>query len=184
MSIVVEKRLINVEEYHLMAEAGILKPTDRVELINGEIIKMSPIGSKHAAIVDRISNFLMSQLKAQVIVRVQNPVITDEFGQPEPDIVLLKPKEDFYAEAHPGANDIFTVIEIGQSSSEFDERIKGPIYARSAVPEYWLVNLDNETIEVKTNPQGNQYRKSTVYTRGDVLHLKAFDLDIPVSNLI
>ena len=184
MSIAVEKRLINVEEYHLMAEAGILKPTDRVELVNGEIIKMSPIGSKHAAIVDRISNFLMSQLKAQVIVRVQNPIITDELGEPEPDIVLLKPREDFYAEAHPGPNDIFIVIEVGQSSSEFDEQIKGPIYARAGVPEFWLVNLNNGTIEVKTNPEGNLYRNSTIYLSGDVLHLRAFDLDIPVSNLI
>lgn len=184
MSIAVEKRLINVEEYHLMADAGILKPTDRVELINGEIIKMSPIGSKHAAVVDKINKYLNRMLDDQAIIRVQNPIITDEYGEPEPDISVLKPREDFYAEAHPTATDIFAIIEVGQSSSEFDKQIKGPMYSRSGVREYWLVDLDHDTLEVKTNPEGDIYKNSAIYTKGDVLRLEAFDVEIHVSKLI
>lgn len=184
MSVALEKRLINVEEYHLMAQAGILKRSDRVELINGEIIKMSPIGSKHAAVVDKIGNYLKAALGDQVILRVQSPITLPPSNEPEPDICLLKPKDDFYAEALPTATDIYLLIEVSGSSLEYDQRIKAPIYAKDGISEYWSVDLSAERIEVHTLPENGIYKQTRTYEKQDQLMIEAFGKEVPVAKLL
>ncbi len=152
MTIEVVKRLINVEEYYRMAEVGILKPDDRVELINGEIFERSPIGSRHAAIVDRLARLLNQSLQRKVNVRVQNPVRLDINNEPEPDIAILKYKADDYSSAHPVPSDVLAIIEVADSSVRFDREVKAPLYAGNAISEYWIIDMDNNRIEVFSNP--------------------------------
>lgn len=116
MSVRIAKRLINVGEYYRMSEAGILTAKDRVELIHGEIIKMSPIGSKHAATADRMNKTLNLLLGDNAIVRVQNPIRIDELNEPEPDLTVLKPKDDFYEGGHPTPGDLLCVIEVADTT--------------------------------------------------------------------
>jgi len=184
MSVALEKRLITVEEYHLMAQAGILKRSDRVELINGEIINMSPIGSIHAAVVNKISNFLKMLLMDQTIVSVQSPITLPPDNEPEPDICLLRPKEDYYSEALPTGIDIYVVIEVAGSTVAYDQEIKSPIYAKAGIPEYWLVDVNAMTIEVKSNPDNGIYKQTRIYEKSDKLVLKGFGKEVPIEKLL
>ncbi len=163
----VVKRLINVNEYYKMAEVGILKPDDRVELINGEIFQMAPIGSRHAAIVDRLARKLNQLLPNQVNIRVQNPIRFDINNEPEPDISLLKYKDDDYASAHPIPSDVLAVIEVASSSIRFDREVKAPLYASNGIREYWIIDLDINQIEVFSNPQGDSYTEIRIFRPDD-----------------
>ncbi len=167
----VSKWLINVDEYYKMAEVGILKPDDRLELINGEIFKMSPIGSKHAAIVDRLARILNHLLQSEVIVRVQNPLSFDINSEPEPDISILKYKADDYASGHPAAADVLAIIEVAGSSIRFDKEVKAPLYALHTIPEYWIIDLEKNTIEVRSNPKEGTYSEIQVYMPGEEVNL-------------
>ena len=125
----IARRHFNVTEYHRMMEAGILLDSDHVELIDGEVIEVSPIGSRHAACVDRL-NRLFNKLE-DVIVRVQSPIRLDDFSEPQPDITLLKLRPDFYAQGHPTPSDVLLVVEVADSSTEFDCVVKLPLYAEA-----------------------------------------------------
>jgi Uma2 family endonuclease len=150
-----------------MMEAGILSESDHVELIDGEVIEMSPIGSRHAACVDRLNRFL-NKLD-DVIVRVQNPIRLDDFSEPQPDISLLRMNADFYAHGHPTPLDVLVVVEVADSSTEFDRAVKLPLYAEALIPEFWLVNLPDERIEAFSHPSNGVYQKSQELKRGDKL---------------
>lgn len=129
-------RLLSVEDYHKMIAAGIFGPNDRVELINGQILQMRPIGSQHAACVEKSADLLKNLLPDHVMVRVQNPVMLPPFAEPEPDLALVKTRSDYYATAHPGPEDILQIIEVADSSLEYDQTIKKKLYAASGVPVY------------------------------------------------
>src|SRR5216684_564312 len=133
MSAQLEKRHFNVTEYYQMAKAGVLKPDDRVELIEGEIVKMSPIGSPHAACVCRLYESLPNVVKGRALVWVQNPVRLNDFSEPVPDIALLKPRKDYYAARHPTPADVLLIIEVADSTLLTDRNIKIPLYARSGI---------------------------------------------------
>ncbi len=150
-------RKFNVNEYRKMAEIGILTPEDRVELIGGEIIAMSPIGRKHAAAVNRLTNLFPPLLANKVIVSVQNSIRLDNYSEPQPDIVLLKPRSDFYESKIPEAEDIYLLIEVSDSTITYDQEIKLPLYAESNINEVWIVNLNNKTLEVYRQPQDKIY---------------------------
>ena len=150
-------RKFNVNEYRKMAETGILTPEDRVELIGGEIIAMSPIGRKHAAAVNRLTNLFPQLLGNKVIVSVQNSIRLDNYSEPQPDIVLLKPSSDFYESKIPEAEDIYLLIEVADSTIKYDQEIKLPLYAESNINELWIVNLNNQTLEVYRQPQDKNY---------------------------
>jgi Uma2 family endonuclease len=165
----IEKRRFNVDEYYAMARAGILSERDRVELIEGEIVTMSPIGVAHAAAVDRAAQTLMRSVAGRSIVRVQNPIRVDTFSEPQPDLTLLRPREDFYRTAHPGPADILLVIEIADASLRYDRHIKAPLYARHGIVEYWLVDLAAGTVTSYTSPDGATYRAVAVHARGEML---------------
>jgi Uma2 family endonuclease len=152
-----------------MAEAGILSEDDRVELVEGDVIEMNPIGSRHAACVNRL-NMLLSRVARKVaIVSVQNPIRLDEYSEPEPDIVLLRPREDFYVQGHPTPSDVLLVIEVAESSAEYDRNIKGPLYARAGIPELWLIDLPKGTVEIYTQPVNGAYEASKQVKGGESL---------------
>jgi len=147
----------SVDDYYRMAETGILRAGDRVELIEGEIIDMAPIGSRHAAAVNRIGNTLKLGVDTQAIVAIQNPVRLDRYSEPQPDIALLHPREDFYATAHPGPADVLLIIEAADSTLRYDRDTKLPLYARYGIPEVWLVDLDNDHFMIHREPQATGY---------------------------
>lgn len=162
-----------VDEYQLLGEKGILHEDERVELIDGRIIEMSPIGAKHASTVDRLNNLFVTKLQHKAIVRVQSPVDIDEYSEPQPDITILKPRPDFYSEKHPKPQDVLLVIEIADASVEYDRSVKIPLYAKALIQEVWLVNLQEDTIEIYHSPSGDRYgvmvrllNKQTVSPRG------------------
>src|SRR3989442_14089199 len=148
MSVQYQKRCFNVDEFYRMAEVGLLSEDDRVELIEGEIIEMSPIGSTHGGTVNRFSAFFNRKLGDITIVSVQKPVRIDDFSEPQPDIALLKPRKDFYSKSHPTPGDVLVIIVVADTSLECDRHVKLPLYARAGIPEAWLMVLRNDTIEV------------------------------------
>ena len=154
-----QHRLFTVGEYYRMAETDILTEEDRVELIAGQIVAMSPIGSLHAACVDRLNGLLHRQQGAPFIVRVQSPIALDAYSEPEPDVVLLRPRADFYADAHPTASDVILAIEVADTSADYDHEVKVPLYAQAGIPELWLVDLQEDRIEVYARPQGDAYQQ-------------------------
>ena len=170
MSVQVEKWFFTVDEYHRMSEAGILSETDRVELIDGEIIKMSPIGKRHAACVKRLNSALNRKVSDYAIVSVQDPVRLDDYSEPEPDIALLKPRDDFYAQALLTAEDVLLIIEVADPSVEYDRDVKLPLYAKAGIPETWLANIREDRIETYSEPANGVYQKVRLVNReGSIL---------------
>lgn len=152
----------SVDDYYRMAETGILRSGDRVELIKGEIIDMAPIGSRHAAAVTRIGQALHRVVAVQAIVATQNPVRLDRYSEPQPDIALLRPREDFYATAHPGVTDVLLIIEVAGSTLDYDRDTKLPLYASYGIPEVWLVDIKNNNFSIHLEPQATGYAHSRV----------------------
>lgn len=183
MSVQIVRRHFNVAEYYRMMEAGILSESDHVELIDGEVIEISPIGSRHAACVDRLNKFL-NKLN-DVIVRVQNPIRLDDFSEPQPDITLLQMRSDYYAKGHPTPTDVLLVIEVADSSTEFDRVVKLPLYAEALIPEFWLVNLPDEKIEVFSKQLNGAFQESQEFKRGETLISQAIpELSLGVDTIL
>jgi len=166
MDVAVSRRRFTVDDYHRMGDAGILSPSDRVELIDGEIVSKPVIGPRHAASVDRTTRVLVTAVGTSAIVRVQGAVRLDLFHEPEPDIVLLRPRRDFYATGHPGPTDILLVIEFAESSIDYDRGIKARVYAQSRLIEYWIVDLNEDVVHAHAEPSNGVYRAVTSYRRG------------------
>lgn len=145
-----------VYEYHQMATAGLLDETDRVELIDGEMIDMAPIGSKHAFLVDRFAELLGGGPRAVYMVRVQNPVLLGERNEPQPDIALVR--RDNYTDRHPGPDDILLIVEVSDTTLEYDRDVKFPLYARQNIPEVWLLDVNANELTIYREPIDGQYR--------------------------
>lgn len=169
MTVAVSKRTFNVREYYRMAEAGILTEDDRVELIKGEIIAMSPIGSKHAGCVNRLNTLLSNHLKKNAVVSVQNPIHLDDYSEPQPDLAILKPRNDFYAQSHPQPADVLVVIEVADTTLTYDREVKLPLYAKVEIPEVWIVNLEENIVEVYTEPANEKFQHMQLLTVGEKL---------------
>lgn len=146
------RHLITVDAFHRMGETGILGPADRVELIDGEIIDMSPIGALHAAIVDLLARHFTRRTGESVFIRCQNPLRLDDVNEPEPDLVILRPRADFYATAHPGPADAMLVIEVADTSLAYDLGVKVPLYARHGIPEVWVIDAATRRTRVFRQP--------------------------------
>ncbi|MBD2571197.1 Uma2 family endonuclease [Anabaena lutea] len=174
MVVQLAKRRFNISQYHQMNKAGILKEDDRVELINGEIIEMSPIGTRHTACVNRLNSLFSQLLAKKVIVAVQNPIILNNLSEPQPDIALLKPRADFYETGHPQPQDILLLVEVADSSIEYDREVKIPLYASSGISEIWLVDIEEQVITVYRYPTANGYSEIKTFQRGDILDLQIF----------
>ncbi|MFY9221256.1 MAG: Uma2 family endonuclease [Blastocatellia bacterium] len=177
----IAKRLFTVEEYHQIIETGILEEDDRIELINGEILKMPPIGSHHAAYVDKLNALFSPRLVGQALVRIQSPIRLNNLSQPQPDLALLRPRDDFYWQAHPTVDDVMLVVEVAETSSEYDRTVKLPLYAQSSIDEVWLIDVSNRRLEVYRQPQEGQYRQVHILLRGhsiSPLHFPSFNISI------
>jgi Uma2 family endonuclease len=168
MTVQLARRLFTVDDYYRMAEAGILHEDDRVELINGEIVEMVPIGSHHASVVMRL-NYHLSRLVPgeQAMLSVQGPVRLNKVSEPQPDIVLLRPRADFYGEGHPTASDILLLIEVADSSLDADREVKLPLYAEVGVVECWIVDLKAQRVEVYRSPSERSYQVQMSFAHGD-----------------
>ncbi|MDP2794564.1 MAG: Uma2 family endonuclease [Sulfurisoma sp.] len=145
---------VTVDEFYKMVDGGVFMEDDRVELIDGEMVDMAPIGSRHAGAVTRLNNLFASALAGRAICKVQDPLRLTTHSEPEPDLMLLKPRDDFYGEAHPGADDVLLLVEVCDTSARFDREVKLPLYARHGVVEVWLVDLEARVVEVCTGPHG------------------------------
>jgi Uma2 family endonuclease len=160
---------LDVGAYYRMAEAGILAQNDRVELIGGEIFDMVPIGSAHAGKTDRLNRlFARAAADGLALVGVQRPLRLDAYNEPEPDVMLLKPRADDYQGRHPGAADVLLLVEVSESSLAYDRGIKLALYAKFGVPEVWIVDLRGAAIEVYREPAGDAYAFSERLTSGSL----------------
>lgn len=180
----VARRLFTVEEYHRMAETGILHEDDRIELIHGEIIRMSPIGNFHAAIVSRINMLLVPRLALETIISVQNPVKIDDHSEPEPDIMVLPFRDDYYAESGVTPQDVLLLIEVSDSTPRYDRNTKLPLYATAGIPEVWIVDVNKQQLEVYRQPDEDRYRSMVTLTRDDIVVATRFPLEVQVRELI
>lgn len=164
-------------EYYRMYEAGIIRSDQRVELIEGEIVDMSPIGGRHRMCVIRLDRELNRRLMElhffdKAIVDTQNPIRLDNESEPQPDVLLLLPKD--YSDAHPGASDALLVIEVADTSTDYDRNVKIPLYARFKIPEAWIVDLNSDYVDVFREPDRQGYQKVERYGRGQSISLQAF----------
>ena len=148
---------VTVRDFHRMAEAGILSAQDRVELIEGEIIDMTPIGPRHADVVDRLAARLIRMLPPQYLVRIQNPLTLGDASEPQPDVAIVVDRS--YATAHPGAGDTRLVVEVSDATLDYDRDVKLPLYARAGIPEVWIVNLQASQLEIFRVPGEGRYRE-------------------------
>ena len=172
-------------DYHQLAKVGIIKAGARVELIDGEILEMSPIGRRHRSSVDRAVDVFAPRLHGTAIVRVQSSITLGEYGEPEPDLTLLRFRADFYAESDETPEDILLIVEVADSSEAYDRRTKGPLYARFGIPDYWLVDLNRDLVTVYRDPTPNGYASSRVYPRGESVSPLAFpDLTVAVDDIV
>ncbi len=187
-----EVRKFSVSEYHRMADAGILAPDERVELINGVIYKMSPVNPPHSGACKRLGE-IFHGLKGRPrrwIVQVQDPVLLPDDSEPEPDVALLRPREaenDFYDDAWPGPEDVFLLVEIADSSLSKDQTLKAATYARAGILEYWILNLAERRVEVhrQPDPAADRYTEVWHATAGQDLSLVAFpEVLLPVTQLL
>ncbi len=179
------KRLFTVKEYYQMFDAGLFANGERVELIRGEIIKMSPIGRRHAACVIRSSDVFTRKLGDRILLSAQNPLALDNTSQPEPDVVLLKRKADCYESGIPQPQDVLLLIEIADSTINSDRELKIPLYAEDGIIEVWLVDINNACIEVYRNPTATGYQDIQKYYRGQNLSISSFlDISIAVDEIL
>ncbi|HJQ30979.1 MAG TPA: Uma2 family endonuclease [Pyrinomonadaceae bacterium] len=166
MAAALDKYSFTAEEFERMGEAGILRQDARLELIEGEIFEMSPIGSSHAACVNFLSRLLNRLFGDAYIVATQNPIRLDDFSEPQPDVALLRWRDDYYRGAHPQPDDVLLVIEAADTTVVTDRKTKMPLYARAGIPEAWLVNIPEEQVEVYSDPADGAYRRAEVFGRG------------------
>ncbi len=151
------RRLFTREEYHRMAEVGILKPTDRVELIQGQIVEMSPPGRRHVAFIDNLTQLLVMRLAGRAIVSVQNPIVLADDTEPQPDLTIRRHRAVPYKEREAFAEDVLLLVEVADTSLRYDRSTKLRLYAAAGIPEYWLIDCTAESVEVYRTPGAEGY---------------------------
>lgn len=172
LSVLPARHKLDVDAYHRMAEAGIFGEGERIELIDGDLIDMAPIGQGHAAIVNGLTEALVVACAARAIVSPQNSVRIGRRSEPQPDLAVLRRRADFYAAGEPpGPADILLLVEVADSSLRFDRTVKLPLYARAGVAELWIVDLKRRVIDVYRTPTGDGYGEMATHQAGDRLAL-------------
>ena len=165
----IHRHLFTVDEFARMGEAGVFAEDDRVELIDGEIREMTPIGPTHAVVVNLLAELLITRLAGRAYVSIQNPVRLDRHTEPQPDLAVARRRLDAYASRHPEAGDLLLVIEVADSSLRYDRVEKVPRYGGAGIPETWLVDLAAEAVAVYTDPGRDGYAREQVRQRGDTI---------------
>ena len=173
---------LTVHDYHRMAEVGLLRPDARVELIDGEIIDMAPIASLHGAVVDLLAERFITALTGAALVRIQGAVQLGDVSEPQPDIALLRPRADRYAGSQPRATDLLLVVEVSDTTLEFDTGDKARLYARHGVPEFWVVDLTSRQLRVFRAPRGAEYGGRTMLEPG-VVEIPGLGMSVDLSGL-
>jgi hypothetical protein len=181
----VSRKRFTVDNYYRMLDAGILRGDDRVELIDGEVLEMSPIGARHAATVYCFQAVLQKALADRAMIRVQSPVHFDDFNEPEPDIAVVRTRTDMYASAHPTPADVRLLVEVSDSTLTFDRTVKARLYAIARIPEYWIAELERNRVIVHRGPEGEAYRTVTEFGPDDTLGPAAYpDVEVAVSRFL
>jgi Uma2 family endonuclease len=169
MSVLPKKHMFSVEDWHKMGEMGFFMPETRAELIEGEIIDMAPIGSSHGGGVKWLLNNLVTQVAGSAIISVQDPLQLGDLSEPQPDLTVLRPVPHFYRNRHPTPEDVLLLVEVSDTTVNYDRKIKKSLYARYGIVEYWLVNLGEDCIEVYLNPQAQDYTLTRIMRRGETI---------------
>jgi Uma2 family endonuclease len=185
MAIEVEipRRRFTVDEYHRMAEVGIFLPDERVELIEGEIVQMAPIGPRHAGCVINATRLFITRLGDRAVVSPQNPVVIQPRSEPQPDLLLLRPRPVSYSRAHPVPDDVLLAVEVADTTVRFDRLVKARLYARAGIAEFWLFLTADGTVEVYRQAGAEAYASVTTHGSGQVVSPLAFpDVGFPVAD--
>lgn len=177
---VVQPYRFTVEDFERMGRAGVFDESARIELLDGQIVEMTPIGPPHAGTVKALLRLLAKLVGDRAILSVQDPAVLGDFSEPQPDVMLLRPSKDSYREAHPEAADVLLLIEVADTSVRLDRAVKTPIYARAGIQEYWIVDLQGRAVEVYRDPTGDAYRLVEEHRDGPVspAALPGIELDV------
>ena len=182
---VIRRKKFRVAEFHEMMKAGFLLEDSTTEIIEGELIDKMGIGSRHAGTVNKLSRIMTVRIGEKAVVAIQNPVYLNEWNEPLPDISILKPREDFYTESNPTPEDVLLVVEVSDSTVEYDREVKKTLYAQAGIIEFWLVNLKQKVVEVHTQPENESYRQTRLFGQGEVLQPENLtDLKINVEEIL
>ena len=165
----VKRHKLDVHGYYRMVEAGIIAAGDPVELIEGEIIETAPIGSEHNGTLSGLAQAIILEAGRRIMFTVQGPLRLSDISEPQPDLLILKPRADNYRSEHPAPADVLLLIEVSQTSLAYDRKVKLPLYARHGVPEVWIVNIGESVVEVYRDPKDDAYQTTTRAARGDML---------------
>ena len=184
MNLPLERYRFTVDEYHRLGEAGILGEDDRVELIDGEIVMMTPIGVRHAASVNRLNELLVDRYRGGGIVQVQNPIGLDDRSEPQPDLSVLRLSDGYYRDRRPLPDDVLLVVEVADSSIGYDRGTKLPLYASAAIAELWIVDLGRELVDVYRKPVPGGYAERHTYRRGERIPLPGIDAELEVDAIL
>lgn len=184
MAVQLQQKLISVEEYHRMIEIGLFAQEEKLELLNGKLVFMSPIGSEHAGCLDQITELFLQCFIGKARIRIQNPLFLSADSEPEPDIALVHRKAQHYTDRHPQADEVYLIVEIADTSLEIDREEKYKLYARAGIPVYWIVNLRDNCLEVYTEPYGDVYKNKRLFFPGDTVEVPNLDQQIAVSDLL
>ncbi len=164
-----QRRRLSADQFERMGQTGILGPDARVELIEGELIEMAPIGSRHAAAVSFLSAHFVAAVGDAALVWTQNPLRLGDDSEPQPDLMLLRPRADRYRSAHPRPEDVLLLIEVADTTLAFDRETKVPLYARHGVPEVWILDLESKRLEIYREPGAGSYRRKLERQGADVV---------------
>jgi Uma2 family endonuclease len=178
-------RRLSVQDYHQMAESGILQPDERVELLAGQIIQMAAKGTAHRAAVSRIENLVRNRLGNQVLLRFQDPIRLDDYSEPEPDMAIVHPDPNYYEDHHPNPSEVFWLIEVSDSTLKFDRETKAPAYSGSGIPEYWVLDDNLRKLHIYRLPDANGYQSEMVLSESLTIAPLAFpDCTIAVKEML
>jgi Uma2 family endonuclease len=179
------KRKLTVDEYQRMGEAGIFHEDDRIELLDGELYEMTPIGDDHIGNVISLTQIFVMRLSGRALVSIQNPIRLTDYSEPQPDAVLLRPRPDSYRKGKARPEDVILLIEVARTSLDYDRETKLPRYAAAGIAEVWIVNLIDELVEVYREPSGDEYTHRSVHGRGEVLAPAALpDVTVGVDEIL
>jgi Uma2 family endonuclease len=174
-----------VDQYYRMAEVGVLAPDERVELIDGVIIDLAPIGSRRAGALRRLNQLFTVTLGARAIVSGHLPVRLGPSSEPQPDLAVLKPRDDFYDQAHPQAGDVLLLVEVSVTSVRYDLQVKVPLYARHRIPEVWVFDLTQQLLHIHRRPEGGVYADISALAEPGVVALAALpDVDVDLTGIL
>ena len=173
-----------VADYHQLIAAGSFKRSDRIELINGELTLMPPIGPEHSSHTRRLTNLLPRKLPKSVMLQMNEPITIPKHSEPQPDAAIVRAKADNYKSGHPQPKDVLLVIEVADSSAAFDYQVKSKLYGKAGIAEYWILNIEEGCLRVFTEPSSKGYRTAKDYYAGDRVQCGTVaELDLRVDEL-